>query len=204
MEKLLGKKNNQMLKEIKIYKNFLSSEEIGELLTFARDTSKDWGKTDNEFWDGRFIHSQDLKNEKLENLLVSKREEIKNIIKEDYGIEETLYSDLLQIVRWTSGYELKPHADAENPNQDSHPFPYREVASITYLNNDFSGGEIYFPNKENYCPPIEPGMLVFFPGTLEFLHGVKEVTEGTRYTIASFFTRDKSKADFYDRERKEN
>ena len=67
-----------------------------------------------------------------------------------------------------------------------------------------SGGEIYFPNKENYCPPIEPGMLVFFPGTLEFLHGVKEVTEGTRYTIASFFTRDKSKADFYDRERKEN
>ena len=45
-----------------------------------------------------------------------------------------------------------------------------------------------FPDKDNFEPKIKPGMLVLFPGTLEYLHGVKEVTQGVRYTIASFFT----------------
>jgi hypothetical protein len=36
--------------------------------------------------------------------------------------------------------------------------------------------------------------LVFFPGTLEFLHGVKPITNGVRYTLTSFWTYDKQQS----------
>ena len=38
----------------------------------------------------------------------------------------------------------------------------------------------------------KPNTLVFFPGTLEYLHGVKEITGGVRYTLTSFWTFNKN------------
>ena len=184
---------------IKVYNNFLSEQEISDLLEYSKRSEMEWGKADVQFWDGRFIHNKDIKEYEISSLLIEKREQIKGIIKEDFNVDENLYSDMLQIVRWTSGYELHPHADSENPDNSPHPFSYREYAAVIYLNDNFCGGEIYFPDKDNFEPKIKPGMLVLFPGTLEYLHGVKEVTEGIRYTIASFFTRDRSKSDGQER-----
>ncbi len=62
------------------------------------------------------------------------------------------------------------------------------------LNSDFEGGQIYFLNQAAE-PKITPGMLVFFPRTLEYLHGVRMITRGVRYTVASFWTFDPTKQD---------
>ena len=50
----------------------------------------------------------------------------------------------------------------------------------------------YFPNQKLEIQP-KAGHTVFFPGTLEYLHGVSRITKGNRYTIASFLTYDQSK-----------
>jgi hypothetical protein len=34
--------------------------------------------------------------------------------------------------------------------------------------------------------------LIFFPGTLTFLHGVRPITSGARYTLTLFWTYDKN------------
>ena len=59
------------------------------------------------------------------------------------------------------------------------------------MNDDFEGGELYLPNK-NIVIKSKIGYSAIFPGTLEYLHGVKPIISGTRYTIASFLTYDQS------------
>lgn len=104
-----------------------------------------------------------------------------------------LVPDTLDLVRWIKGYELFPHADKENPpGGEPHPFPWRDFASIIYLNDDFDGGQIYWPFKNVEIKP-KKGMLAIHPGTDEFRHGVREVPRGNRYTIASFWTFDHSR-----------
>ena len=80
-------------------------------------------------------------------------------------------------MRWPEGCSQRPHADSENPDGSAHPFAWRSYASILYLNVDFEGGQIYFPGLK-LAPPIQSGMLVFFPGNLSHLHGVRRITQG--------------------------
>jgi predicted 2-oxoglutarate/Fe(II)-dependent dioxygenase YbiX len=55
-----------------------------------------------------------------------------------------------------------------------------------YLNDDYNGGELYFPQHNlEFKPPIYS--FIMFPGGHENIHGVKEITEGTRYTMVSFW-----------------
>jgi predicted 2-oxoglutarate/Fe(II)-dependent dioxygenase YbiX len=105
-----------------------------------------------------------------------------------------IYADTLQLVRWLPGNSQDPHADSENEDGAPHPFSWREQASIIYINDDFVGGEVYFPDYDLELKP-EAGMLVTFPGTTEYMHGVRPVESGVRYTIASFWATDSSKKD---------
>ena len=123
---------------------------------------------------------------------------IKNKIHDHFSVTHPLYADIFQFVRWNVGDELwPPHADAEQLDGSPHPFAYRTYAAVTYLNTDFKGGEIIFPTHNNFSPKIQPGMLVAFPCTLDYLHGVSKVTSGTRYTIAGFFTLNQGHKDAY-------
>lgn len=189
--------------EIIIIEDFLSINHLKKLSQCARDIKEEmwrgYARNDHDFWDGRFYHASDVRtniSEQVSLIMFDQRKRVMQIIEELFD-KDKIYSDLCQFVRWFDGYELQPHADSMNPDGSIHPFPYREFASITYLNDDFEGGEIYFPNKDNFSPKIKSGMLVIFPGTVEYLHGVKSVSEGTRYTIASFYT---TKSEYADNE----
>jgi predicted 2-oxoglutarate/Fe(II)-dependent dioxygenase YbiX len=58
-------------------------------------------------------------------------------------------------------------------------------ATILYVNDDFEGGEIFFPEVNISLKP-EKGSLCIFTGKSGILHGVAEVTSGTRYSIPIF------------------
>ena len=92
------------------------------------------------------------------------------------------------MVRWLPGYELFPHCDQEEPDGTEHEFPYRDFGSITWLNNNYTGGQIHYPNLDGYSPEMKVGRAAFHRGTCKHMHGVKEVTSGVRYTIASFWS----------------
>ncbi len=187
--------------------DFLTKEETTTLVNYAKKLSeKDlWDKSDpHPAWHDRYVHASSLQNkakgfgekEDLEicDLMVDIRKRIKNKIIEIRGINVPLYADTLQLVRWLPGNEQHPHADSENKDGSAHPYPWRDYASVTYLNDEYEGGLIYFPDYELELKPV-PGTMVTFPGTVEYIHGVSKVESGVRYTMASFWTFDPSKAD---------
>lgn len=181
---------------VKVYKNWIDNINTEKLINYVKNCNeKKWQVKEhipgNEFWEGRFINACDIEDKEIQQLLITNRRAIIKEMKKVYKIEKELYGDLVQFVRWPKGIELPPHADAEQQDGSPHPLAWREYASITYLNDNFEGGNIYFPTRDNLSPTIEPGMTAFFPSTLEYLHGVKAVTEGVRYTIASFYTTNK-------------
>ena len=102
----------------------------------------------------------------------------------------TVYLDYWDLVKWYPGDWMKMHAD--NVDEHRKPFDYcgwRTHSAIVYLNQDFSGGETVFRDvNQNVFP--ETGKALIFPAGYDYTHGVNEVTEGSRYTIALWFTED--------------
>ena len=81
-----------------------------------------------------------------------------------------------EIVKWsTSNYQALHLDTASNETI---------LTSITYLNEDFVGGETYFEDG-TLIKPIA-GRTLIFDGT-QYVHGVKEVTDGIRWTVPIWY-----------------
>ena len=56
------------------------------------------------------------------------------------------------------------------------------LTAVTYLNDDFDGGEICFP-EQKVCIKPSPGSTIIFPS--DFKHEVKEVLNKNRYMLSN-------------------
>jgi hypothetical protein len=61
----------------------------------------------------------------------------------------------------------------------------RDLSVVYFLNDDFSGGELYFPELDFTVEP-QAGKLICFPSDHNFIHGVRPVTAGHRYTVVTW------------------
>ena len=59
------------------------------------------------------------------------------------------------------------------------------MSFVFYLNDEFEGGDFIFPEHNIRVRP-KPGMLVTFPSSHDYLHGVEPVTRGKRYSIVTW------------------
>jgi hypothetical protein len=89
-----------------------------------------------------------------------------------------MYHEDYSILRYRVGQEYKPHADGETGTG-------RAISAICYLNDDYEGGEIEFPNFNIKIKP-ESGMLVIFPSNYPYAHIAHPVKEGTKYAIVTW------------------
>lgn len=94
--------------------------------------------------------------------------------------------------KWEVGGFASPHSD--NSDFDGNPtlFEINKYVGILYLNDDYEGGNLFFTKTDNINEKtltITPkaGSYIIFPGGIENIHGVEEVTAGTRYTMVSFW-----------------
>ena len=200
---------------ISVKPNFLSTEEISTVLNYIENEAPlGWHtipddenkRPDDSFWDNRIldVNRLDIDNPKEKTvieLLVNLRKRIIKHIIETQGFTEPIYGDSLFIVRWFEGDYQIVHADGEyDPDSEyvtpgeEYPFPHRIYSSLCFLNNDFDGGEIYFPKKDIEIKP-EPGTMVAYPGTHDYSHSFGTVNNGIKYTIVSYYTKDKDKTD---------
>lgn len=181
--------------EAKVIDNFLSKEEVEKILTFAKE-SNDWENASG-IWNKRSLTARNVynfQNKEIGELLFTIRKRLAAQIVELFSIEE-IYPDLIQIVRWFDGQEQPPHADdMKNAGEGHNWFHHRDFGAIIYLNDDYLGGQTYYPQHNFSIDPV-PGRLAIHPGNDNHLHGVSKISGGTRYTIASFWTRDK---EYYD------
>jgi hypothetical protein len=89
-----------------------------------------------------------------------------------------------------------PHADNERrehgrwlPNHT----PQRDYTALVYLNDNFTGGELVFPDRGVVIIP-KPGLFVGFPSNHEFVHSVPNVLSGRRYSVPVWFTMNSANA----------
>lgn len=93
-----------------------------------------------------------------------------------------------QILRYTAGGKYDPHADAEHLDQASGEWRRsqdRDVSVLLYLNEEYGGGEIAFPNFNFEVKP-KTGMLLGFLSDHRYLHAARPTTSGLRYVIVSW------------------
>jgi hypothetical protein len=86
----------------------------------------------------------------------------------------------ISISKYFAGASMGPHTD-------SSPHPTTEnISAVLYLNDDYSGGEIAFPDQGVVIKP-SAGSLVIFPSIPPFFHESREITGGTKYMSPAFW-----------------
>lgn len=94
-----------------------------------------------------------------------------------HGIEE-LYHENYNILRYRAGQEYKSHYDRT-------PGSNRIISAICYLNEDYEGGEIEFPNFGIKIKP-SAGTLILFPSDYAYTHIAHPITKGTKYALVTW------------------
>jgi hypothetical protein len=83
------------------------------------------------------------------------------------------------LLKYEVGDFFKVHTDA------SRAYP-RQVSTVYYINDDYTGGEIFFPYINLEIKPNRDEFLVF-PSTNLFSHYAKEIVSGTKYSMPNWF-----------------
>jgi hypothetical protein len=181
-------------KNILVYENFITDDEQNILLKYAKEAEESqWAKVKYkneellkkspdkykkylkyvEDWDKTTLYIDSNNHNIVEN--------IKNRSQKIIGSDLLITDDIYRIKRLTNQRSISPHFD------DSLNFSL-VLGIVIYLNNDFDGGEIYYPNQNISYKPISKSMIIH-PATEEYTHGVNEVVGNTRYSLAFFATR---------------
>lgn len=125
--------------------------------------------------------------------------ELMNIkVQELYGLDCTLERDIDFFIQPIGG-ELLPHTDIIDYHQENFgddDLDHRDsqknkwgglwsghASAIIYINDNYEGGELYFPQHDIEIKP-KAGMFAAFPGNDNYLHGVRKSEKHNRYTIS--------------------
>jgi len=176
--KKVGSSKNIVIKE-----NFISQDKLDFIMS-SIDETVSWGS-----------NSMAGIPDKVTNNLYQEKPEVHKILKEaidqvqkeiEYHFGRPLETNSAGIRRWDTG-EFQPlHADGEDTEGHPNEAFIVDYGAVIYLNDDYEGGEIYFPDHGIELKP-KAGTLVFFPSSTMYIHGVKEITRGSRYTTPSFW-----------------
>jgi predicted 2-oxoglutarate/Fe(II)-dependent dioxygenase YbiX len=95
-----------------------------------------------------------------------------------YIINETFWHEGYQMLKYQGGEEYKAHYDGGTGMG-------RAVSAIVYLNDDYEGGHLEFPNFGIKIKP-QAGMLILFPSNYAYAHTAHPVTKGTKYALVTW------------------
>jgi predicted 2-oxoglutarate/Fe(II)-dependent dioxygenase YbiX len=170
-------------------KNFLTDQERTRLTNFAK-TNKTWDITDSHVND-RVCTRKSMEISADPDIVYV----VDNLISRLQVEVEKFFNVKVQatgpaIVRWPVGSRQDPHADKElheGPDAGTpNDFPHYDIASLFYFNDDYEGGELFFPVQGIEFKPVG-GSAYFFPGDKGYIHGVRPIISGGRYTSPFFW-----------------
>ena len=90
-----------------------------------------------------------------------------------------------QALRYPTGGYYKSHIDYSSRTVDGNE-TIRAVSGLIYLTDDHEGGEVDFPAQNLKIKP-KAGSVVFFPSIFTHPHASCPVTEGTKYSIVTWW-----------------
>jgi preprotein translocase subunit Sec61beta len=114
-------------------------------------------------------------NNKCYELISSSIHNYKKIFKIE---EEILDTKTYGLLRYSQEEQYKFHYDGNTESK-------RALSVLVYLNDDYEGGEIEFPNFKIKIKP-KAGTLILFPSNYAYGHIAHPVTSGVKYVIATW------------------
>lgn len=173
--------------------HFLDADTCEKVIQFFEEKSDMWGDIAFYGSSGMGISSEDPKISEVGlpiGFFDSLRERFKEAVSTVF--DRDVRPNTSHAQKWEVGGFASPHSD--NSDFDGNPtsFEINKYVGILYLNDNYGGGELFFSDREDINTPklsISPkaGSYVVFPGGVENIHGVTEITSGTRYTMVSFW-----------------
>jgi hypothetical protein len=115
--------------------------------------------------------------EKAQELVESINRRSIHLINDHYQTDYIL-DPLYNIYKFREGDFMKEH-------HDSGLSPDIKLGAVIYLNDDFDGGEIYYPKANLEIKPVARSLVVH-PAGMIYRHGVKAVSNGERFSLAGF------------------
>jgi hypothetical protein len=193
----------RITKDIVVYENFIEKEDCIKMIKVL-DAQAD--------------------NEKISWMPISFYESYSSVLPKDndeelisIGLSPTIFSDIEKIMpeaiasvhdldpsiickigyhtqKWEPGAFARMHSDNTDEHGNSGAFTRSRYAGFLYLNDDFDGGLLKFPDQNIEIEP-KTGMLAVFDGGFNNMHEVSLITKGVRYTIGSFWD-DREESDY--------
>lgn len=121
-----------------------------------------------------FCENYNISIDLFNSILLSLADIVSNVFNQQHILKQTFYSVM------ESGGENEVHTDNY---EESNKI---DKSALLYLNEEFVGGELIFPNQKLIINP-KPGTVIFFEGSLEKPHGVNKVKSGKRHNFITFF-----------------
>jgi len=116
-----------------------------------------------------------LINQKCHDLISSAVQNYRDL----FGISEEIQDvEGYGILRYSGGERYDLHYDGDTGSA-------RSISVLIYLNDDYEGGEIEFPNFKTKIKP-KAGTLILFPSNYAYGHIAHPVTSGTKYVIVTW------------------
>lgn len=97
---------------------------------------------------------------------------------ERYRIGEPLYHENYNLLRYRGGQQYHEHYDGST-------ITGRAISAICYLNDNYIGGELEFPNFNVKIKPKQ-GTLILFPSNFAYSHIAHPVTQGEKYALVTW------------------
>jgi hypothetical protein len=185
----------RITEDIVVYENFITKEDCEKMIKAldAQAENKKISWTPISFYES---YSSILPQDGDEELITA-------------GLSPTIFSDIEKIMpeaiasvhsldpniickigyhtqKWEPGAFARMHSDNTDEHGNSGAFERSRYAGFLYLNDDFEGGLLRFPDQNIEIQP-KAGMLAVFDGGFKNMHEVTLITKGIRYTIGSFW-----------------
>jgi hypothetical protein len=173
--------------------NFIDPEVVPNLINFFENCDIEWGDVSfyNSSGKGILTDSETMKKFELPDAFFDK---LKNKYQEavELVFEKKVRANTSHAQKWTVGGFADPHSDNCDHEGIPNAFEINKYVGILYLNDNYEGGNLFFCDKEKKWEPylsFKPNAYSYyvFPGGYENIHGVSEITSGTRYTMVSFW-----------------
>ena len=179
-----------------IREKVIPDKHIDELMLLTNDKEKisqativnkddDGNKTNQENIKNRNTLWYDIPEEQGKKLEIAISQMYLKFCVPKYHCEFNNY-DPCQFLGYPVGGHYIEHNDAEALHKGKWSrIADRDVSFLFYLNSEFGGGELEFPELGLTIKP-KKGMMIAFPSYKEYVHKVHPVTWGHRYTLVSW------------------
>jgi hypothetical protein len=171
---------------IKIINSFVSKEDCKKFINYTKDIDESVAPTQFDEKMNPVSWNSSFKMPNI-NEFTKYKIIVRSIVEKEYDIKVKNKS-FGSIVRWDAGSKMAMHSDDTYTlrKDGTGVTENHHMSGLIYLNDDYEGGEIEFPQQKISIKP-KTGDLIIFPGNINYPHEVKVITFGSRYTIPFWF-----------------